>query len=205
MRSSGIRTLRARTKLNSASLVTGTSNRMVGSPMRRWVKPSLVRASVAVVSRPAQSVKPPSVKSDSYASNNGVRSGATLRTVSELRFAKRRSVITRARAGAKPGALAMMAYRPRAPLAASLCTTRAHTARTPKSPTVTSPRSASRGPAKTAANCAKLNRCQPNAAPLFRATSRASSFAASSVAARIRISSADGRVSSHARATRIRL
>jgi len=38
---------------------------------------------------------------------------------------------------------------------------------------------------------------------LFRATSRASSFAASSVAARVRISSAGDRVSSHARARRI--
>jgi hypothetical protein len=47
--------------------------------------------------------------------------------------------------------------------------------------------------------------CQPNAAPLIRATSRASSLASSSVAARIRISAAIGWASSHARARRNRL
>jgi hypothetical protein len=39
----------------------------------------------------------------SYASNNGMRSGATVRTVSGSSFAKWRSVTTRLKARANPG------------------------------------------------------------------------------------------------------
>jgi SOS response associated peptidase (SRAP) len=90
------------------------------------------------------------------------------------------------------------------PRARSLFTTRAQIAWTPKGPSGAIPRSAKRGAARTAANWGRLSRCQPNAAPFSKATCRTSSFAASALAARTRISSAGAWALSHSRARAIR-